>query len=327
MAGYTKEQMRAARRANLYSYVLKYHADSFVKAGNSIKFKNNMSISIKNGYSGYYDFSNDEKGNSVDFLVRHLGYELCDAVHALVSNAVDVDVSYIDYVQIDNQKEFHFPAPKQGKYKKLFAYLNSRQISNATISLLLNKKLIYQDEHDNIVFACAEHDWGEIRGTSTYYEQRCKRMEKCIRYEAQEYKYCKHMKTCKEYKKSSFKGMVANSREDGYWCFSETNIDVKDIYICEASIDAISLYELHKLSGKKENNIYVSIGGAGKQKTIDRIKKMPSSKHKIILAVDNDKAGRECLERNPECEFIVPQNKDWNEDLTKFRLSFHSRTD
>ncbi len=57
--------------------------------------------------------------------------------------------------------------------------------------------------------------------------------------------------------------------------------------------------------------IYASIGGAGKQTAIDRIKQFKQA----VIAVDNDDAGAECRARNSELDSIIPVNKDWNEDL------------
>ncbi len=83
-------------------------------------------------------------------------------------------------------------------------------------------------------------------------------------------------------------------------------------YICEAAIDAISLYELHKIQRNHEEAYYISIAGVAKQPAIDRLKKY---KYKLVLAVDNDDAGQNCRNRNSELEYIIPMHKDWNEDL------------
>ena len=53
----------------------------------SIHPKDNRSLSIKQGYSGYLDFSTGDKGNSVDFLVKYMDYQLDDAVFALCDEA------------------------------------------------------------------------------------------------------------------------------------------------------------------------------------------------------------------------------------------------
>ena len=58
-------------------------------------------------------------------------------------------------------------------------------------------------------------------------------------------------------------------------------------------------------------SVYISIGGAGNHRTINRIKK----RIRTVLAVDNDEAGESCRRRHPELEHIIPSLKDWNEDL------------
>ncbi len=60
------------------------------------------------------------------------------------------------------------------------------------------------------------------------------------------------------------------------------------VCICESSLDADSLYAMLRDPGA----MYVGIGGAGKQQSID-LMKLAASKTEIpaIIAVDNDKAG------------------------------------
>lgn len=66
------------------------------------------------------------------------------------------------------------------------------------------------------------------------------------------------------------------------------------------------------MQGNVEPAYYISIAGATKQPAIDRLK---LSKLNIILAVDNDEAGQVCRDRNFDLEYILPDRKDWNEDL------------
>ena len=165
-------------------------------------------------------------------------------------------------------------------YKNLFAFLKNRSISTETIQKLVKQKLLYQEKSkNNIVFINMERDFAELRGTYTF--------------------------------GNPFHGIVTGSRHDGFWWF-RTSKHASKCYICEAAIDAISLYELHKIQGKHEEAYYISIAGVTKQPAIDRLKKY---KYKLVLAVDNDIAGQQCRARNSELEYILPVNKDWNEDL------------
>lgn len=275
----SQDQIQAARRTDLYTFLLKYHDCNFTHENNSIRPKDNHSISIKQGYCGYKDFATDETGNSIEFLTNHMGYTFVGAVQALTN------CSAIDYSS-DRQKNGiktvppKFPAPVNGIYKNLFAFLTDRDISAETIQMLISEKIMYQEkEKNNIVFINAERDFAELRGTYTFGKP--------------------------------FHGVVANCRHDGFWWF-RTSKKATTGYICEAAIDAISLYELHKMHGNKEPAYYISIAGVAKQPAIDRLKR---SKLDLILAVDNDDAGQRCRNRNLDLEYILPMQKDWNEDL------------
>lgn len=279
---YTKEQRQAAIKIDLYEFLKKYHGDLFKKDGQHyIKFKSKDSIIIGRGKNGYKDCASGESGNNIEFLTRYLNYDVPGAIFALTngqSYESTSQKSHTEEVKIENLPP-EFPEPFNGTYKNLFAYLLKRGISKETIQFLINEKLIYQDaKNNNIVFANKERTWGEIRGTLS---------------------------------EKSFHGMVRNSKHNGFWWFQIGEGKAENVFICEASIDAISLYEIRKKENRLGNDVYVSIGGVAKQDTIDLLKK----KCHVIIAVDNDEPGKECRIRNSECESLIPKNKDWNEDL------------
>lgn len=283
----TQEQIRAARHTDLYAFLLKYHNYSFTREGNSIRLRNNHSVSVKQGYHGYTDFSTGETGNSIEFLTRHMGYTFVEAVQALAgcSSAGHPAGQQVDGVRTVPPE---FPVPMDGAYKNLFAYLTGRGISAETLLMLIGQRIIYQEKKKkNIVFINGERDFAELRGTFTFGKP--------------------------------FHGIVANSRKDGFWWF-RTSKDAGTGYICESAIDAISLYELHKMEGGYIPAYYISIAGAAKQPAIDRLKQ---STLDLILAVDNDDAGQKCRNRNSELGYILPVRKDWNEDLQAARKHDH----
>lgn len=312
MKHFSKNQLVQARRTDLYDFLISNHPSDFKRDGNSIHPRNNDSISIKKGYSGYKDFATDETGNAIDFLIRYMGYELDEAVFALCGDVEADDIAKeIQPVKGKEQLPVSFPTPASGTYKNLYAYLKSRGISNEVITMLIKEGLIYQDEHNNIVFINKEKNWGEIRGTNTFADARCIHRAECEQYCKTEHQWCSKMKECEKYKKDSFRGMVANSKLNGFWWFQTGEAPAERVFICEASIDAISLYEINRRTDSYPNSVYVSIGGTAKQPAIERLKH-----HKgAILAVDNDKAGEDCRNRNLDISSIVPTTKDWNEDL------------
>lgn len=280
----SKKQIASARHADLYAFLMKYHSSNFKTEGDSIRPKDNHSISIKKGYHGYKDFSTEETGNSIEFLTNHMGYTFVEAVQAL--SDVSAPAQQPTDVQQDGIENVppKFPEPVNGMYKNLFAFLKNRSISTETIQKLVKQKLLYQEKSkNNIVFINMERDFAELRGTYTF--------------------------------GNPFHGTVPHSRHDGFWWF-RTSRNAAKAYICEAAIDAISLYELHKIQGNHEEAYYISIAGVAKQPAIDRLKKY---KYKLVLSVDNDDAGQNCRNRNSDLEYIIPVHKDWNEDLQSLK--------
>ena len=286
MQHFTKKQMQAARKANLYDYLMCNHLSDCIKDGNSLRPKCNHSISIKKGYAGYKDFSSDETGNSVDFLVRYMGYDLDTAVFALSEQVASVLIA-----EAEREKELNivvpveFPKPLTGRWKQLYAYLQARGISVDIINLLVQQKIIYQSaERNNIIFINRERDFAEARGTYTY---------------------------GKPYHR------IYKGQADRFWWFKPWEGTVECVYVCEAAIDAISLYQLHTSSKEAQKAIYVSLGGVANQQTINRLKRQPAG-YKVVLAVDNDAAGEACRKRNNDLDYILPEGKDWNEDLLNY---------
>ena len=312
MHKFSKEQLHKARHADLYIFLIVNHPGRVVKKKNFLRLKDDNSVCVKQGYHGYIDFADiTVKGNSVDFLVNYLGYELDEAVYALCGDIGQVITNENVVSEVGIKMPPTFPEPVNAPYKIAYAYLMNRGLSSETIKYLMDQGLIYQDTRNNVVFANKERDWGEIRGTNSYAEARCNRRKDCTLFEEEEHQWCKYRARCERFKKDTFRGMVKNARKDGFWWFQVGATKADVVYICEATIDAISLYELHRLAGRKENAVYVSVGGAAKQQAIDRIKR----KKRVVIAVDNDEAGATCRRRNLELESIVPKNKDWNDDL------------
>ena len=287
--GVFTEQKRKARVTNLYDFLMTNHPDDFTHEGNSLRMKTNHSISVRRDYSGFQDFSTGEKGNSIDFLEKYMGYTFLEAVSALVGQEPikeSIPTPSISSEGMEfNSLSASFPEPTRGRYNKLFAYLmKQRCISNDIIQFLIDEKLMYQDEaNGNIVFVNKDRDWGEIHGT---------------------------------YSEKSFHGMIPNSTSDGYWSFKPNGDDISVIYVCEAAIDAISLYELNRINHINESAAYASIGGAGKQQAINRIKEQNI---RVVIAVDNDKAGSTCRIKNLELASAIPNLNDWNDDLREIR--------
>ncbi|MBQ8094860.1 MAG: DUF3991 and TOPRIM domain-containing protein [Clostridia bacterium] len=280
-----QERARLARVADLYTFLVDHHSSDVEKEGRFLRLKSDRSIVIKQGHSGYTNYTESPEtghGNGIDLLTRYLSYTPADAINALTEGISVHPVIPIRPAKPVSSMIFEMPM-RDDKTNRVYAYLTkTRGLSVKTVSALTKAGLLYQDQpYGNAVFVNHDQDYCEIRGTCSY---------------------------CKP-----FHG-VRKKDSSGYWSFRVGRGDIQIAYICEAAIDALSLYELHKASGLcKQPTLYCSIGGVSNQGSIDRV----SSDHSYstILAVDNDEAGLKCVARNPHLDHITPIHKDWNEDL------------
>lgn len=316
----TRQQRYAANRIDLARWLNTHHPADVRQEGDSVLLRANSHVSVKSGYSGYQDWRTGETGNNVDYLMHYLGYSYPDAVAALLglddrpncqSTPMEHSPALPPVKTGPSTKAIDLPSPAS-IMPNVYAYLSARGIPKTAIDTLVRHHLLYQSENgNNAVFVSPQHDYCEIRGTNTYADRRCRHRDDCARYAADKHQWCLHEQGCDQYKKSSFHGCRKTS-PDRFWYFTVGSKPYSHIYICEAAIDAVSLYVLHRGHGIDESAVYVSIGGVANQKAIDRIKHQCDH---VVIATDNDPAGDACRERNAELETIRPCGKDWNADL------------
>ena len=266
----TKEQIRLARNADLYSYLIRAHPDEFQKEGGSwLRMKREPGLCTKKGLGGYKNYSTLETGNSVDFLVNHMDYGFQQAVTCLVAGSI------APYGETPAIRQVVLPERVADSYA-VRTYLSARGFTDEVIDQLMEQGLLYQDANRNAVFRSSAGDFYEARGTRA----------------GKPFHQCGKMKP------------------DCLWVFIPGGSPDK-AYICEGAIDAVSLYLLHLRNGSSTKNAYCGIAGVANQQTIEKIKRwLPA-----VIAVDNDAAGEQCRIRNAGIPAIIPQHKDWNEDL------------
>lgn len=301
----TPEQIKIARGADLFGYLLENHDNEIIKEGTTcLRLADDRSVCTREGFCGYKDFSTDETGNAVDCLVKYFDYTFQGAVIDLCQ--------YMGYDASDQsaggtaatiqkpagpdikpeKKQFVLPEPVNGLPRHLYAYLTqTRKIPEDVVKYLLSEGVMYQErEHNNIVFVNPERTFAEIRGTNT----------------------------CKSFHR------VMLSEPDGFWWFKYNGIKTNPTiaFVCEAAIDAVSLYCIHRiLPNWTENSLYCSIAGVANQKRIDRIKAgMGVAGLRTVIAVDNDAAGEQCRQRNMDCDMAIPCLKDWNDVWRQRRM-------
>lgn len=279
-----RSQIRAARTANLYDYLETCHASLVQRTGQCLYLKERDSVYIKKGIPGYMDFSSGSHGNSIDFLMRYLNYRFIDAVLELTgTTTVYTKTDLHDssrQLYSDGTKPLDPPPCAPRPFLKLHAYLQMRGIPIEMIEHMEEQGILYQDaKYGNAIFMNPQRDYCEIRGTYGGLRN--------------------HFHSCRK------------TSADRFWYIFGEEIKLQRAFICESAIDAVSLLLLHMKTMSSLPFAYVSIGGVYNQKAIDRIKqRIPS-----VIAVDHDKAGEICRQRNSELPFLIPTYKDWNEDL------------
>ena len=99
MPGVTKEQIQAAREADLFTY-LQFHEPGVLKRdGPNFRHKEHDSLVYVTGKRYWYWNSRGRSINALDYLIQIRGYGLVDAVHALV---MAVNEPYALMVQPDD---------------------------------------------------------------------------------------------------------------------------------------------------------------------------------------------------------------------------------
>ena len=109
MPGVTKEQIQAAREADLFTY-LQFHEPGVLKRdGPNFRHKEHDSLVYVTGKRYWYWNSRGRSINALDYLIQIRGYGLVDAVHTLVGGEIQQTPAYQSAYfrwQIQSQKIF-----------------------------------------------------------------------------------------------------------------------------------------------------------------------------------------------------------------------------
>ena len=207
-------------------------------------------------------------------------------------------------------KPFKLP-PKNESMRRVYAYLlQKRCIDREILNAFVCKKLIYEScerskdgikEYHNAVFVgFDEHGvprHGHKRGLYT---------------------------TGK-----SYRGNIEGS--DPKYSFHYLGGD-NTLYVFEAPIDLLSYISLHPENWQKHN--YVACCGTSSIPVLEMVRQFPQLRQ-VCLCLDNDDAGHAASERMAallkehglNAVWLVPQRKDWNDDLTAEQEIENERSD
>ena len=152
MPGVTKEQIQAAREADLFTY-LQFHEPGVLKQdGPNFRHKEHDSLVYVTGKRYWYWNSRGRSINALDYLIQIRGYGLVDAVHALVGGEIPQEPAYRSTAEMQVSKE-----PE----KKTFALPWARRCATAAVSYLqkrgISSKVIRQCLQAGIFYEARYH--------------------------------------------------------------------------------------------------------------------------------------------------------------------------
>lgn len=245
------------------------------------------SVTISGGK--WYDHKNQRGGYAVKFLQEFLGFSFQDSVLELLGGNCSSQVAKPSTKPV--VKPFELPEANSDM-RRVFAYLTKQRfISPQIISHFAHEHKIYEDKKfHNVVFVGTDENGvpkqASVRSTISFGKP--------------------------------FRITVAGS--DTNYSFSYFGNDGK-LFVFEAPIDMLSFITLNPKDWK--NHSYIAMNGVYESALLKALESHSDLKN-IYLCTDNDEGGIEAAERlrdilrakNYANIFrILPQNKDWNEDL------------
>lgn len=285
----SKEQIKAAKETDLVSFLSFMYPELIVQRGSYYYHAEHDSLLISP--EAWYRFSNGDGGDTIEFLVRFCGKSFQQAVKELCSfNGVRQPITEAKYERSKTTIRPDLPVPKaMGSSDEVIRYLELRGIKREITLELIKAGLLYQARgRQNNSFLAVFYNPGKIAIS----------------------KGVKDLTKLGDGLGYSFEQVVSRLPNQ-YWEFVPGK-NRKRIFVCEAPIDALSLYQLYK-----ENAAYIAMAGL-KPNTLKHIR-VDNPDSEIILAVDWDEPGKKFSETNSDYKTIRPKNpgptKDWNEYL------------
>lgn len=283
---FSDEQLQRASGVNITA-MLQGQGEKLKKQGRVYRWMRYDSTVIDR--NRWYRHSREIGGGPIRFMQHFYGMDFVEAVKYLLDGEEGAE-----FVQTSRNPEpkLPFTPPKLSKnMHRTFAYLiKTRKIDADIVQHFVNeKKILETEEHHNTAF-CGYDEKGEM----------------------------KQMHLRSTLPGNRFFMDIDGSDKQYYFRHIGTN---SDVYVFEAPIDMLSYITMNKENWQESS--YVCLGGVA----IDALKNILSTNEqisKVYMCVDRDDAGDKTVKRigdelnemGYEWERILPENKDWNEDLT-----------
>ena len=237
----------------------------------------------------WYRHSREIGGGPIQFMQHFYGMDFVEAVKYLLDG--EEGAEFVQASRTPETKQPFVPPQLSKNMHRTFAYLiKTRKIDADIVQHFVNEKKIFETEGYHNVAFCGYDEKGEM----------------------------KQMHLRSTLPGNRFFMDIDGSDKQYYFRHIGTN---SDVYVFEAPIDMLSYITMNKENWQESS--YVCLGGVA----IDALKNVLSTNEqisKVYMCVDRDDAGDKTVKRigdelnemGYEWERILPENKDWNEDLT-----------
>lgn len=292
---FTEEQKLRANSVDLVEF-LRRQGEKLIPSGRDKRLASDHSITVRG--NEWYDHAAERGGHAISFVQNFYGLTYPEAVTRLLNGEQGEVYVPAEKKEKGPPKEFALP-PSNQAMRRVYAYLlQQRHISREVLSTFAQKGLIYESRelsidqtkvyHNAVFVGFDEHGvprHGHKRGLYTMGQ--------------------------------SYRGNIEGS--DPRHSFHYLGGD-DTLYVFEAPIDLLSYLSLFP-EGWQEHN-YVACCGTSSIPVLEMLRQLPQLRQ-VYLCLDNDAAGHAASarmtklleERGISAERLVPQQKDWNDDL------------
>lgn len=291
---FTDEQKRRANAVDLEEFLL-CRGEKLLPSGREKRLASDRSITIRG--SEWFDHEIRQGGRAIDFVRMHDGCSFQGAVTKLLNGEQGQMFQQAEVRKVEPPKTFVLP-PAHHSMRRVYAYLiQQRHIDRDIITHFARAGTPYEDaEYHNAVFVGTDE-----HGVSRHAQKRSTNS-----------------------RGKSFKCNVAGS--DARYSFHHLGTD-GELFAFEAPVDMLSYITLHPEDWQRHS--YVACCGTSYEPVRWMLTQVEAPQM-VSLCLDHDRAGQRASERMAEqiaSEFgistrrLLPERKDWNEDLCALRES------
>lgn len=283
---FTAEQKEQARLTDIAD-LLRRQGEVLKKSGSELVWRDGSEKVTVRGNLFFHQYEGSG-GDAIDFVRKYYNLDYPEAVNYLL-NGSSATLTRVDSTPQKPSEPFELP-PRNDNMRRVYAYLHiQRGINREVLNTFIHSKMIYESaEFHNAVFVGYDRN-----GVPRHAHKRGSGSESQFK--------CNQSGSTPEH---SFHWHGRSDR----------------LYLFEAPIDMLSYISLHSDGWQKHS--YAASCGVSEHVMWQMMKDNPNI-HTVYLCRDNDLKGQEANKRTTDALFIkgikseilIPNHKDWNEDL------------